>query len=75
VITLIAFVVLALLAWGCYVVAHRAWAQMPLDKTPTPWSRSQARNRAGAAVYHEGRPHIHRVHFARRRILSETKND
>jgi hypothetical protein len=68
------FVVLALLAWVCRVLARRAWDRMPLEKTPSPYDRSQRRNRAGAAVWYEGRPHVGRVLFARRRTISRTED-
>lgn len=67
-------VLVVLLAWGLYKLARTAWDRMPLDKTPSPWSRSQGRNRAGAAVYDADRPRIQKVRFSRRRTISRTKD-
>lgn len=67
IINLTPFVVLALLGWATRVLARRAWDQMPLEKTPSAYDRSQRRNRAGAALYDASRPQIRQLHFARRR--------
>jgi hypothetical protein len=74
IINLTPFVALLLLGWATRVLARRAWDQMPLEKTPSPYDRSQARNRAGATVYYEGRPHVKQMHFARRRRISRTED-
>lgn len=75
IINLTPFLVLVLLGWGARVLARRAWEQMPLEKTPSTYTRSQDRNRAGAAVYYAARPRIGKVRFARRRTISEALND
>jgi hypothetical protein len=69
VIDLTPVVVVALLGWGLWVLARRAWDRMPLEKTPSPYSRSQARNRAGAAVYEAYHPRVQRVRVQRRRTI------
>jgi hypothetical protein len=73
IINLTPVVVLALLAWVCRVLARRAWDRMPTDQTPSPYTRSQARNRAGAVVYYEGRPHVAKVRLVRHRNNSRTE--
>lgn len=72
-LSLTPFAVLALLAWVCWVLARRAWARMPTEQTPTPWSRSQRRNRAGAAVYAAHHPQVVPVRFLRHRNTSRKK--
>jgi hypothetical protein len=70
---MLATMVLGVLALGLWVLARRAWDRMPLGENPSPYDRSQRRNRAGATVHYESRPHVGRVHFSRRTIVSTTE--
>lgn len=69
IINLTPVVVLALLAWVCRVLARRAWDAMPLEKTPSPWSRSQRQNRRAAERWHDNHPRLSQARFERRRAV------
>lgn len=62
---------LAFLGWAAY----RSWKVMPVDHSPTPFSRSQDANEAAALAYDARHPRVHRIRFVRRRHYPARPDD